>query len=43
MGIFKVAIVKGTLKSKLKKIERSALLILDDFFLVNLDALSYSI
>ena len=30
--------VKGTLESELKRIERSTLLILDDLFLVNLDA-----
>ena len=34
----KVAKVKGTLESELKRIERSTLLILDDLFLVNLDA-----
>ena len=38
MGTLKVAKVKGTLESELKRIERSTLLILDDLFLVNLDA-----
>ena len=38
MGTLKVAKVRGTLESELKRIERSALLILDDLFLVNLDA-----
>ena len=38
MGTLKVAKAKGTLEAELKRIERSALLILDDFFLVNLDA-----
>ena len=33
-----MAKVKGTLESELKRIERSTLLILDDLFLVNLDA-----
>ena len=35
MGTLKVAKVKGTLESELKRIERSTLLILDDLFLVN--------
>ena len=38
MGTLKVAKVKGTLESELKRIERSTLLILDDLFLVNLNA-----
>ena len=38
-----VAKLKGTLDSELKKIERSALLILDELFLVNLDAKERSI
>ena len=38
MGTLKVAKAKGTLDSELKKIERCRLLILDDLFLVPLDA-----
>lgn len=38
LGLLKVAKTKGTLESELKKIERSPLLILDDLFLVPLDA-----
>lgn len=38
MGMLKVAKAKGTLETELKKIERCALLILDDLFLVPLDA-----
>lgn len=37
LGSLKVAKVKGTLETELKKIERCQLLILDDLFLVNLD------
>ena len=38
MGSLKVAKTKGTLESELKKIERCPLLILDDLFLVPMDA-----
>lgn len=38
LGALKVAKVKGTLETELKKIERCQLLILDDLFLVPLDA-----
>lgn len=38
LGALKVAKVKGTLEAELKKIERCQLLILDDLFLVPLDA-----
>ncbi|MDU1891333.1 MAG: IS21-like element helper ATPase IstB [Dysgonomonas sp.] len=38
MGALKVARTKGTIESELKKIERCPLLILDDLFLVPLDA-----
>lgn len=38
MGTLKVAKAKGTIDSELKKIERCPLLILDDLFLVPLDA-----
>lgn len=38
LGLLKVAKAKGTLETELKKIERSPLLILDDLFLVPLDA-----
>lgn len=38
LGLLKVAKAKGSLEAELKKIERSALLILDDLFLVALDA-----
>ena len=38
MGALKVAKVKGTVDAELKKIERCPLLILDDLFLVPLDA-----
>lgn len=37
-GALKVAKVKGTLETELKKIERCQLLILDNLFLVPLDA-----
>lgn len=37
-GVLKVAKVKGTLETELKKIERCQLLILDDLFIVPLDA-----
>ena len=43
LGILKVAKVKGTLENELKKIERCQLLILDDAFLVPLDAKERSI
>ena len=38
MGTLKVAKTKGTVEQELKKIERCPLLILDDLFLVALDA-----
>ena len=38
MGVLKVAKAKGTLEAELRKIERCQLLILDDLFLVPLDA-----
>lgn len=38
MGALKVAKTKGTIETELKKIERCPLLILDDLFLVSLDA-----
>ena len=38
LGALKVAKVKGTLETELKKIERCHLLILDDLFIVPLDA-----
>jgi len=38
LGALKVAKVKGTLETELKKIERCQLLILDDLFIVPLDA-----
>lgn len=38
LGALKVAKVKGTLEAELKKIERCQLLILDDLFIVPLDA-----
>lgn len=38
LGILKVAKIKGMLETELKKIERCQLLILDDLFLVPLDA-----
>ena len=38
LGALKVAKVKGTLETELKKIERCRLLILDDLFIVPLDA-----
>lgn len=38
MGSLKVAKVKGVLETELKKIEKCSLLILDDLFLVALDA-----
>ena len=38
LGVLKVAKTKGTLETEMKKIERSQLLILDDLFLVGLDA-----
>lgn len=38
MGNLKVAKAKGTIDAELKKIERCPLLILDDLFLVPLDA-----
>lgn len=38
MGTLKVAKVKGTIEAELKKIERCPLFILDDSFLVSLDA-----
>ena len=38
LGALKVAKVKGTLETELKKIERYLLLILDDLFIVPLDA-----
>lgn len=38
MGSLKVAKTKGTLESELKKIERCPLLIIDDLFLVPMDA-----
>lgn len=38
LGVLKVAKTKGTLEMEMKKIERSQLLILDDLFLVGLDA-----
>jgi DNA replication protein DnaC len=43
MGALKVAKTKGTLDGELKKIERCPLLILDDLFLVPLDAKERSI
>ena len=43
LGILKVAKVKGALENELKKIERCQLLILDDAFLVPLDAKERSI
>lgn len=43
MGALKVAKTKGTIESELKKIERCPLLILDDLFLVPLDAKERSI
>ena len=38
MGTLKIAKNKGTIETELKKIEKTQLLILDDFFLVPLDA-----
>ena len=38
LGLLKVAKVKNSLEAELKKIERCQLLILDDLFLVQLDA-----
>lgn len=38
LGVLKVAKTKGSLETEMKKIERSQLLILDDLFLVGLDA-----
>lgn len=38
LGVLKVAKTKGTIETEMKKIERSQLLILDDLFLVGLDA-----
>ncbi len=38
LGALKVAKIKGTLEAELKKIERCRLLVLDDMFLVPLDA-----
>ena len=38
MGVLKVAKAKGTVEAELRKIERCQLLILDDLFLVPLDA-----
>ena len=38
MGALKVSKTKGTLETELKKLERCPLLILDDLFLVPLDA-----
>nr|QIM10794.1 ATP-binding protein [uncultured Muribaculaceae bacterium] len=38
LGVLKVAKTKGTLETEMKKIERSQLLILEDMFLVGLDA-----
>ena len=38
MGMLKVAKTKGTLETEMKRIERCSLLILDDLFLVPLDA-----
>lgn len=43
LGVLKVAKVKGTLENELKRIERCQLLILDDAFLVPLDAKERSI
>lgn len=43
MGALKVVKTKGTIESELKKIERCPLLILDDLFLVPLDAKERSI
>lgn len=43
LGMLKVAKVKGTLENELKKMERCQLLILDDAFLVPLDAKERSI
>ena len=43
LGALKVAKIKGTLEAELKKIERCRLLILDDLFLVLLDARERSI
>ena len=43
LGALKVAKVKGTLEAELKKIERCQLLILDDLFLVPLDAKEHPI
>ena len=38
MGMLKVAKTKGSLETEMKRIERCSLLILDDLFLVPLDA-----
>lgn len=38
LGVLKVTKTKGTIETEMKKIERSQLLILDDLFLVGLDA-----
>ena len=43
LGMLKAAKVKGTLENELKKLERCQLLILDDAFLVSLDAKERSI
>ena len=43
LGALKVAKVKGTLETELKKIERCQLLILDDLFIVPLDAKEHPI
>ncbi len=38
MGALKIAKNKGTIETELKKLEKTQLLILDDLFLVPLDA-----
>ena len=43
LGALKVTKVKGTLETELKKIERCQLLILDDLFIVPLDAKEHPI
>ena len=43
MGQLKIAKTKGTIESEMKKIEKCSLLILDDLFLIGLDAKERSI
>ena len=43
MGQLKIAKTKGTIESEMKKIEKCSLLILDDLFLIGLDAKEGSI